>query len=95
MKSWGVGIRLTETYVRFEFCALIPVFSSVISSLVTNTNYNIGDETKIDRKIYLGSPLSIQVVAPKLQEYRLFRAMEIIDKVLHPESGSTTAKAKL
>ncbi|KAF2843789.1 acetamidase [Patellaria atrata CBS 101060] len=38
--------------------------------------------TKADRKVYLDTPLCIQVVAPKLQEKRLYRAMEIIERAL-------------
>ena len=32
-----------------------------------------------ERKTYLGTPLGVQVVAPKLQEKRLYRAMETVD----------------
>jgi amidase len=55
------------------------------------TNQFSGSEKTIDRKVYLNTKLSIQVVAPKLQEHRLYRAMEIIDQCI----TSTAAKAKL
>lgn len=42
----------------------------------------IGDEKTIDRKVYLNTKLSVQVVAPKLQERRLVQAMLIIEDVL-------------
>lgn len=53
--------------------------------------------TQVDREVYLGSPACIQVVAPRLEEYRLFRAMEIIDRDLHPHSttSSSTSTPKL
>jgi amidase len=35
--------------------------------------------TKFDRSIYLGTPLSVQVVAPRLQERKLVEAMSAID----------------
>jgi Asp-tRNA(Asn)/Glu-tRNA(Gln) amidotransferase A subunit family amidase len=38
--------------------------------------------TKVDRKVYLGSMLSVQVVAPALQERRLLGAMAIVDYAL-------------
>lgn len=41
----------------------------------------------IDRSIYLDSPMCIQVVAPKLQEKRLYEAMKVIDDVLHERDG--------
>ncbi|KAL2357109.1 acetamidase [Cryomyces antarcticus] len=40
--------------------------------------------TPADRSLYVSSPLCIQVVAPKLQERRLYRAMERIDEALAP-----------
>jgi amidase len=42
----------------------------------------LGDEKTIDRKVYLNTKLSVQVVAPKLQERRLYHAMAHIDNVL-------------
>lgn len=52
----------------------------------------LGDEKTIDRKLYLNTKLSIQVVAPKMQERRLFQAMTLIDDILQ---GGGTKKAKL
>jgi len=51
-----------------------------------------GDEKMINRKLYLNTKLSIQVVAPKLQERKLYQAMKLIDDVLHPRSDSLKAK---
>jgi Asp-tRNA(Asn)/Glu-tRNA(Gln) amidotransferase A subunit family amidase len=44
------------------------------------TNYRTG--TNFDRSVYLGTPLCVQVVAPKLQEEKLVRAMAAIDDAL-------------
>lgn len=40
--------------------------------------------TKVDRKVYLDSPLSVQVVTPRLTERRLVEAMALIDTALQP-----------
>jgi Asp-tRNA(Asn)/Glu-tRNA(Gln) amidotransferase A subunit family amidase len=45
-----------------------------------------------DRSIYLGTPLCVQVVAPRLQEEKLVQAMSTIDDAL---KGSTRLDAKL
>lgn len=46
----------------------------------------------VDRRVYLGSPLSVQVVTPKQHDYELFQAMEIIDRAVQ---GRVPAGAKL
>ena len=54
-------------------------------------NRQLWNETSTDRKVYLGTPLSIQVVAPKLHDLELCRIMEVIDRAL----GSTQRGSKL
>jgi hypothetical protein len=49
------------------------------------------DEKTVNRKVYVGTTLSIQVVTPKLEDLRLAEAMTIIDDAVK----STGAKAKL
>jgi len=51
-----------------------------------------GDEKTMDRKVYMNTTLSIQVVAPKLQERKLYQAMKLIDEVLHGSVGTERAK---
>lgn len=51
-----------------------------------------GDEKTVDRRVYLGSPLSVQVVTPKQHDYQLFQAMEIVDRAVQGHGGSTGAK---
>ncbi|KAF3043938.1 hypothetical protein E8E11_007936 [Didymella keratinophila] len=41
--------------------------------------------SEVDREVYVGSPLCIQVVAPKLQEEKLVQAMSAIDAALKAE----------
>jgi amidase len=51
----------------------------------------LGDGKTIDRNLYLNSKLSIQVIAPRLQDRRLYQAISFIDNVLQ-NGGSTKAK---
>ena len=53
----------------------------------------IGDQKTVDRNAYLGSPLSIQVVAPRLQERRLWDAMVVIERAIR--DGKIGRDAKL
>jgi Asp-tRNA(Asn)/Glu-tRNA(Gln) amidotransferase A subunit family amidase len=46
-------------------------------------NRELWDEKTVDRKVYLGTPLSVQVVTPRLQDQRLATAMRIIDEAVH------------
>ena len=55
----------------------------------------IGTKDTIDRKVYLNTTLSVQVVAPKLQERRLYQAMEIVDRALKSQAQARTGEAKL
>ncbi len=56
-------------------------------------NRELWDPKTMDRKKYLGSPLSIQVVAPRLQERRLVEGMKIIEKVLADEATKAEGKS--
>ena len=42
----------------------------------------VGNEKKTNRSIYLGTPLGVQVVVPKLQERRLYQAMEVVEQAI-------------
>lgn len=44
---------------------------------------NTGND--VDREVYVGSPLCVQVVAPKLREEQLVQAMAAIDAALKAE----------
>ena len=48
--------------------------------------------TKVDRRVYLGSMLSVQVVAPALQERRLLGAMAIVDDALRRSDFGSSSR---
>ncbi|KAG0648965.1 amidase [Hyphodiscus hymeniophilus] len=54
-------------------------------------NRELWDPKTIDRKVYLNTTLSVQVIAPKMQERKLYQAMALIDSIIQ----SFSAKAKL
>lgn len=56
---------------------------------------NRGLWTKVDKKIYLDSPLSVQVVTPRLTERRLVEAMGLIDAALQPLRASVRRESRL
>ncbi|RAK76779.1 putative general amidase [Aspergillus fijiensis CBS 313.89] len=45
-------------------------------------NRLLWNQKTVDRRVYLGSPLSVQVITPKQHDYELFQAMELIDRVV-------------
>ncbi|KAH9819809.1 fatty-acid amide hydrolase like protein [Teratosphaeria destructans] len=51
--------------------------------------------TRVDRKVYLGSPLSIQVVAPKLMDRKLVEAMAVLERALAPLRTGNADGSKL
>ncbi|KAK7897823.1 hypothetical protein LTR67_004453 [Exophiala xenobiotica] len=60
-------------------------------------NRELWDEKKIDRRVYLGTPLSVQVVVPRLQDEKLVEVMGWVDKACKGSGigGDVKAKAKL
>ncbi|MCJ1227763.1 hypothetical protein MMC12_004422 [Toensbergia leucococca] len=46
-----------------------------------------GDRESVDRRDYLGSPLAVQVVAPRLQERRLWDVMGVIEEAVRGLGG--------
>ncbi len=54
-------------------------------------NRQLWDEKITNRKVYLGTPLSIQVVTPKLHDFELCRMMGVIDRAL----GTVQRESKL
>lgn len=51
--------------------------------------------TDIDRSIYVGTPLCVQVVAPKLEERKLCEAMAAIDQAIRGDMNSKVPLSKL
>lgn len=50
------------------------------------------DEKTVDRKVYLGTKLSVQVVVPRLEDDRLAKLMTLIDGVVHGEAAGSKSK---
>ncbi|OBR02633.1 Amidase [Colletotrichum higginsianum IMI 349063] len=55
-------------------------------------NRELWDESKIDRRVYLGTPLSVQVVVPRLQDDRLVDVMGCVDAACKRKGGNAHAK---
>ncbi|KAK2747763.1 hypothetical protein FQN57_001793 [Myotisia sp. PD_48] len=55
-------------------------------------NRELWNSNIVDRRVYLNSPLSIQVITPRLHDYDLYNAMNTIDEALKNSKG---APAKL
>lgn len=51
--------------------------------------------TIVNKNVYLGTPLCVQVVAPRMQEKRLVEAMKVIDEAVKAELALTGGKARL
>jgi amidase len=52
----------------------------------------ISSGTGFDCSKYVGSPLCVQVVAPRLEERRLVEIMGVIDEAVHRETERLSAK---
>ncbi|KDB20418.1 hypothetical protein H109_07614 [Trichophyton interdigitale MR816] len=55
--------------------------SKILSSW-DKRNRELWNSSTVDRRVYLNSPLSIQVLTPRLHDYELYYAMNTIDKAL-------------
>ncbi|KAL1981638.1 hypothetical protein VTN96DRAFT_2352 [Rasamsonia emersonii] len=104
------GVSYTSTFVLLDYPAgVIPVRTVTESDLQLELddekkkkvlgswdkrNRELWDEKTVDRRVYLNSPLSVQVITPKQHDYDLIRAMEVIDKAIRGERESKD-KAKL
>ncbi|RAH80939.1 putative general amidase [Aspergillus japonicus CBS 114.51] len=49
-------------------------------------NRPLWNQKTVDRRVYLGSPLSVQVITPKQRDYELLQAMELIDRVVRGDA---------
>jgi Asp-tRNA(Asn)/Glu-tRNA(Gln) amidotransferase A subunit family amidase len=96
------GVSYTSSFVLLDYPAgTIPVRNLVPADLMraVSSDPPIGPWDKANRELwtdvekadYVGTPLSIQVVAPKLQERSLVNAMSVIDEAvkahMHREGG--------
>lgn len=49
-------------------------------------NQELWDERTVNRRVYLGTPLSVQVVVPRLEDEKLAIAMAVVDEAVHGKS---------
>ncbi|KAF7167168.1 hypothetical protein CNMCM5623_000575 [Aspergillus felis] len=95
------AIGYTANFVLLDYPAgTIPVRNLMESDLDSGNLMNspvMGswDRGKsFDRRVYLDSPLSIQVVTPKQHDYELFQAMEIIDLAIRSQKEATPSESQ-
>ncbi|KAJ5744467.1 hypothetical protein N7533_009337 [Penicillium manginii] len=100
------AVGYTSTFVLLDYPAgTVPVRSFVESDLELGremdtpvlgswdkANRQLWNEKTVDRRVYLDSPLSVQVVTPKQHDYQLFQAMEIVDRAVQGKTGLPSAK---
>ncbi|CAI7641358.1 unnamed protein product [Penicillium bialowiezense] len=100
------AVGYTSTFVLLDYPAgVVPVRPFRESDLESGraieepalgswdkANRKLWDEKTVDRRVYLGSPLSVQVVTPKQHDYELLQAMELIDRAVQ---GGAPPIAKL
>ncbi|KAI1608508.1 amidase signature domain-containing protein [Exophiala viscosa] len=55
-------------------------------------NRELWDESKLDRRVYLGTPLSVQIVVPRLQDEQLVEAMGWVDRACKGKGGNVKAR---
>lgn len=105
LDTWN-GVSYTSSWVVLDCPAgTIPVRRFEKQDLVAETDTSAplsswdAANRKLwnqDRKVYLGSPMCIQVVAPRLQEKRLYGAMKAIDDILNgSKAKSSDFRSKL
>ncbi|RAH60096.1 general amidase [Aspergillus piperis CBS 112811] len=58
-------------------------------------NRELWDEKLVDRRIYLDSPLSVQVITPRLHDYELVVAMGVVDRAVKEYYSKSQDIAKL
>ncbi|TPX12803.1 uncharacterized protein E0L32_006683 [Thyridium curvatum] len=90
------ALGYTSSFVMFDYPAgTIPIRDVVEQdlelgqplagrslSIWDDGSRELWDEKSVNRKVYLGTPLSVQVVVPRLEDEKLVRIMELIDKVV-------------
>ncbi|GFG09378.1 putative amidase C550.07 [Aspergillus udagawae] len=93
------AIGYTASFVLLDYPAgTIPVRNFLESDLDSGSDINspvlgswdrvnreLWQGKSVDRRVYLDSPLSIQVVTPKQHDYELFQAMQIIDQAVQSQ----------
>lgn len=105
--AWG-GVGYTNSFVMMDYPAgVIPIRSFGEGDLEgeiaeeawkyplsrwDGENMELWGRGRDERRVYLGTVLSVQVLAPRLQERRLCRAMGVIDEVVRGSMGKVGPK---
>ncbi|PYH99430.1 alpha-glucosidase [Aspergillus ellipticus CBS 707.79] len=97
------GVGYTSSWVLMDYPAgVVPVrkfgeddlelgkeMSAPVKGSWDKANRALWNESTVDRRVYLDSPLSVQVITPKLHDYELYRAMQISDGAIRAGSKET------
>ncbi|KAF2157139.1 amidase [Myriangium duriaei CBS 260.36] len=93
----------TSSFVLLDYAAgTLPVRQVVEADLVGDlpdiplTGWDKVNRTlwtDVDRKLYLGTPLCLQVIAPRLHDQQLVEAMTVLDEVLREQGNVAQVKA--
>ncbi|RVX72039.1 hypothetical protein B0A52_04637 [Exophiala mesophila] len=100
------AVGMTSSFVLFDYpTAALPVSKVVEADLELGKPQEgkslgswdekcreLWDESKIDRRVYLDTPLSVQVVVPRLQDEKLIEVMAWVDAVLKGNDGAIMPK---
>lgn len=100
------AVGMTSSWVLFDYpTAAVPVRACVEADLELGKPQpgkalgswdekcrELWDEKVTDRRVYLGTPLSVQVVVPRLRDEWLVEMMGVVDRAI---KGSAGAKSKL
>ncbi|TID18002.1 hypothetical protein E6O75_ATG10647 [Venturia nashicola] len=100
------GVSYTSSFVLLDYPAgalpIRPLNTSDLTGSVPSTpplspwdKANRELWTSVDKNVYLGTPLCVQVVAPRLQEKRLVEAMKVVDEAIKAELALSASKARL
>lgn len=103
------AVGMTSSWVLLDYPAgTVPVRDCTEKDLQLGTplggkvlgswderNRELWDESKVDRRVYLGTPLSVQVVVPRLQDESLVEVMGWVDGACKGRGRGGGVKAKL
>lgn len=100
------AVGYTSSFVLFDYPAgTIPIRNVVEQDLQLGQHFGgkslgswddwcreLWDEGTVDRRVYLGTALSVQVVVPRLEDEKLGRVMALIDRVVKGHPTNPQAK---
>ncbi|KAK2616928.1 hypothetical protein QQS21_000016 [Conoideocrella luteorostrata] len=91
--DYAAGTLPVRDFVEGDLHGELPSDAQVLGSW-DKRNRELWNQNTVDRNVYLNTKLSVQVVAPRLQERKLYQAMALIDEILR-EGGKEMDKSKL